>query len=63
VKGKPTSPSLANAIQLARKGRPGPPQDWDVPPPTPLPGPKPKVIPGQLVLGQRVDEEEPEGAA
>lgn len=40
-------PSLLEAQRLA-KARPGPPSAYDAPPVRPLPGPKPKVLPGQL---------------
>jgi hypothetical protein len=43
------APSLLEATKLA-KARKGKPTEADVPPVRPLPGRKPKVLPGQLDL-------------
>jgi hypothetical protein len=55
------SPGCVDAVRMAIAKRSGllrQPDENDVPPPTPFPGPKAVVLPWQLVLGQDLEEEE-----
>ena len=57
----PASTGLPNAIRLAkakREGRLGRPDQRDAPRPSTFLGPKAVVIPGPLVLGQELAEDE-----
>jgi hypothetical protein len=45
--------------QANRRGLLRVPDERDVPLPKPFPGRRVKPLPGQLVLGQELDEEEP----
>ena len=50
--------SLEHAIRVKRKARPGSAEESDAAKPRPFPGRKPPAIPGQLTLGQEVEDEE-----
>jgi hypothetical protein len=52
------SPGLRQAILVSRHGRRGPVRDGDAPRTRRFPGTKAEPIPGQLTLGEDLDEQE-----